>query len=123
MFGSNPLAGSIGVITINMPRIGYLAKSKNDFMQRLGKLMELAQESLETKRKVLEKFTNGNLYPYTKYYLRSVKERFNEYWKNHFSTIGLVGMNEACMNLLGKNIASKEGQEFTKNVLDFMKIS
>ncbi|HDQ03060.1 MAG TPA: ribonucleoside triphosphate reductase [Deltaproteobacteria bacterium] len=121
LFGSNPLTGSIGVITINMPRVGYLAKSKKDFMQRLESLMELAKESLETKRKVLEKFTDSNLYPYTKYYLRSVKERFDEYWKNHFSTIGLVGMNEACMNLLGRNIASKEGQEFTKSVLDFMR--
>ena len=74
--------------------------------------MEMAKESLETKRKVLEKFTDGNLYPYTKYYLRNVKERFNEYWKNHFSTIGLVGMNEACLNLLGTNIASAEGQDF-----------
>ncbi len=121
LFGSNPLTGSIGVITINMPRIAYLAKSKKDFLQRLEKLMELSKESLETKRKVLEKFTNGNLYPYTKYYLRNVKERFNEYWKNHFSTIGLVGMNEACLNLLGSNIASEEGQAFTKQVLDFMR--
>ena len=121
LFGSNPLTGSIGVITINMPRIGFLAKSKKDFMQRLENLMEIAKESLETKRKVLENFTNSDLYPYTKYYLRNVKERFDEYWKNHFSTIGLVGMNEACLNLLGKNIASKEGQEFTKYVLDFMR--
>lgn len=121
LFGSNPLTGSIGVITINMPRIAYLAKSKKDFLQRLERLMELSKESLETKRKVLEKFTEGNLYPYTKYYLRNVKERFNEYWKNHFSTIGLVGMNEACLNLLGVNIASKEGQAFTKQVLDFMR--
>jgi ribonucleoside-triphosphate reductase len=121
LFGSNPLTGSIGVITINMPRIGYLAKSKKDFMERLARLMDIAKESLETKRKVLEKFTDSNLYPYTKYYLRDVKERFNEYWKNHFSTIGLVGMNEACLNLLGTNIASKEGQAFTKSVLDFMR--
>ena len=121
LFGSNPLTGSIGVITINMPRIAYLSKSKKDFLQQLEKLMELAKESLETKRKVLEKFTDGNLYPYTKYYLRNVKERFNEYWKNHFSTIGLVGMNEACLNLLGSNIASEEGQAFTKQVLDFMR--
>jgi ribonucleoside-triphosphate reductase len=121
LFGSNPLTGSIGVITINMPRIGYLAKSKKDFLQQLENLMETAKESLETKRKVLEKFTDGNLYPYTKYYLRNVKERFNEFWKNHFSTIGLVGMNEACLNLLGRNIASEEGQAFTKQVLDFMR--
>ena len=121
LFGSNPLTGSIGVITINMPRIGHLAKDEQEFLQRLDYLMALAKESLETKRKVLEQYTDGNLYPYTKYYLRDVKARFSEYWKNHFSTIGLVGMNEACLNLLGKSIASPKGQEFTKRVLDHMR--
>jgi ribonucleoside-triphosphate reductase len=121
LFGSNPLTGSIGVITMNMPRIGYLSKTEDEFMERLEKLMIIAKESLETKRKVLEKFTEGNLYPYTKYYLRDIKKRFSEYWKNHFSTIGLVGMNEACLNLLGKNIASEEGQIFTLKILDFMR--
>jgi anaerobic ribonucleoside-triphosphate reductase len=121
LFGSNPLTGSIGVITMNMPRIGYLSETEKEFMERLEKLMVVAKESLETKRKVLEKFTDGNLYPYTKYYLRNVKKRFNEYWKNHFSTIGLLGMNEACVNFLGKNIATPDGQEFTKTVLDFMR--
>ena len=121
LFGSNPLTGSIGVITINMSRIGYLAQSESDFLSRLEKLMSTAKESLEIKRKVLEKFTDGNLYPYTRYYLRSVKERFGEYWKNHFSTIGLVGVNEACLNLLGKGIATPEGQRFTEKVLDFMR--
>jgi anaerobic ribonucleoside-triphosphate reductase len=121
LFGSNPLTGSIGVITINMPRIGYLADTEEDFIARLEKLMETAKESLEVKRKVLEKFTDGNLYPYTKHYLRNVKERFGEYWKNHFSTIGLVGMNEACLNLLGQDITTPEGQRFAKKVLDFMR--
>ena len=121
LFGSNPLTGSIGVITINMPRLGYLAKSEEEFLSRLERLMVLAKESLEIKRKVLEKFTEGNLYPYTKYYLRGVKQRLGEYWKNHFSTIGLVGMNEACLNFLGKNIATEEGSDFAKRVLDFMK--
>jgi ribonucleoside-triphosphate reductase len=121
LFGSNPLTGSIGVITINMPRIGFLSGDEEEFLKRLDKLMDTAKDSLETKRKVLENFTEGNLYPYTKYYLRNVKARFKEYWKNHFSTIGLVGMNEACMNLLGKNIASPEGQAFTKNILDHMR--
>ena len=121
LFGSNPLTGSIGVITLNMPRLGHLADSEAEFIDRLGKLMDLSRESLETKRKVLENFTDGNLYPYTKYYLRGVKERFGEYWKNHFSTIGLVGMNEACLNLMGKGIASPEGQDFTKRILDFMR--
>ncbi|MCX5837475.1 MAG: ribonucleoside triphosphate reductase [Deltaproteobacteria bacterium] len=121
LFGSNPLTGSIGVITINMPRIGYLADAEEAFMERLEKLMVTAKESLEVKRKVLEKFTDGNLYPYTKHYLRNVKERFGEYWKNHFSTIGLVGMNEACLNLLGQNITTPEGQRFAKKTLDFMR--
>lgn len=121
LFGSNPLTGSIGVITINMPRIGFLSKSEDEYLQRLERLMSVARESLETKRKVLEKFTDGNLYPYTRHYLRKIKERFGEYWKNHFSTIGLVGMNEACLNLLGENLASPEGQRFTKKVLDFMR--
>jgi len=121
LFGSNPLTGSIGVITINMPRIGYLSDTEEAFMGRLEKLMATAKESLEVKRKVLEKFTDGNLYPYTKHYLRNVKQRFSEYWKNHFSTIGLVGMNEACLNLLGQDITTPEGQRFTKKVLDFMR--
>lgn len=106
-----------------MPRIGYLSKTEDEFIERLKRLMGIAKDSLETKRKVLEKFTEGNLYPYTKYYLRDVKKRFNEYWKNHFSTIGLVGMNEACHNFLGKNIATQEGQMFTLRVLDFMRKS
>lgn len=121
LFGSNPLTGSIGVVTINMPRVGYVSETEDEFIVRLEKVMILAKESLEMKRKVLEKFTDGSLYPYTRYYLRGVKQRFNEYWKNHFSTIGLVGMNEACLNLLGKDIGDKEGREFSKRVLDFMR--
>ncbi len=121
LFGSNPLTGSIGVVTINMPRIGYLSKNEDEFLERLEKLMVLAKNSLEIKRKVLENFTENNLYPYAKFYLRMIKKRFNEYWKNHFSTIGLVGMNEACLNLFGKNIATEEGRKFTLKVLDFMR--
>jgi len=121
LFGSNPLTGSIGVITINMPRIGYLARGEEEFMERLYGLMSLAKESLEIKRKVLEIYTSGSLYPYTKHYLRNVKARFDAYWKNHFSTIGLVGMNEACINFLGKSLDQPEGQTFTKKVLDFMR--
>jgi ribonucleoside-triphosphate reductase len=121
LFGSNPLTGSIGVITINLPRIGYLSKSEDEFFQRLEYLMTTARESLEIKRKVLEKFTDGNLYPYTRYYLRDIKSRFNSYWKNHFSTIGVVGMNEACLNFLNKTVGDPEGREFTERVLDFMK--
>ena len=121
LFGSNPLTGSVGVITINMPRIGYLSKTEDEFVKRVDHLMTLAKESLEIKRKVLEKFTDRDLYPYTKYYLRDVKKRFGEYWKNHFSTIGLVGMNEACLNFMGKDIADPEGQKFTERILDFMR--
>jgi len=121
LFGANPLTGSIGVVTINMPRVGYLAREEDDFIERLENFMELAKESLEIKRKILEKFTEGNLYPYSKFYLRNIKEGFGCYWKNHFSTIGLVGMNETCLNLFGKSIASEEGRKFTIKVLDFMR--
>ena len=120
-FGANPLTGSIGVVTINMPRIGYLSKNEDEFIERLERVMILAKNSLEIKRKVLEKFTEGGLYPYTKFYLRAIKGRFKEYWKNHFSTIGLIGMNEATMNLLGENIAHPEARKFTLKVLDFMR--
>lgn len=121
LFGSNPLTGSIGVVTINMPRIGYLSKDEDDFFHRLEKLMTLAKESLEIKRKVLERFTENNLYPYTKFYLRNMKMTYNEYWHNHFSTIGLLGMNEACLNLFSDDIASDKGSSFSLKVMDFMR--
>ena len=121
LFGSNPLTGSVGVVTINMPRIGYLAKSEAEFFQILCRNMELARESLEIKRKVIEDYTDKNLYPYTKFYLRDIKARFGEYWKNHFSTIGLVGMNEACENFLNKSIGDEEGKEFALKVMDYMR--
>ena len=121
LFGANPLTGSIGVVTINMARLGYLSKDESEFMERLESLMILAKESLEIKRKVLEKLTEKELYPYARFYLRNVKKRFGEYWKNHFSTIGLIGMNEACLNLLGVNIGKEEGRRFAIKVLDFMR--
>ena len=121
LFGSNPLTGSIGVVTINMPRLGYLSKDKDEFVKRLTDLIDLASNSLEIKRKVLEKFTQGNLYPYTKFYLSGIKQRFGEYWKNHFSTIGVIGMNEACLNLLGKDIGSAEGKEFALEIADIIR--
>lgn len=121
LFGSNPLTGSVGVVTINLPRIGYLANNEAEFFQMLCRNMELARESLEIKREVIEEYTDKNLYPYTKFYLRDIKARFGVYWKNHFSTIGLVGMNEACENLLGKNIGTKEGKEFALKVMDYMR--
>ncbi len=121
LFGSNPLTGSIGVVTINLPRLGYLSKDKDEFLDRLSHLIAIASESLEMKRKILERFTDDILYPYTRYYLSKIKERFGEYWKNHFSTIGIVGMSEACLNLLGKDIASQEGMEFALQVADFIR--
>lgn len=121
LFSSSPLTGSIGVVTINMPRIGYLSKTESEFFERLSYIMDLAKRSLEIKRKTLEKFTEEGLYPYSKFYLRDVKKRTGEYWKNHFSTIGLVGMNEALINFIGEDIGSKAGIEFTIKVLDFMR--
>ncbi len=121
LFGANPLTGSIGVVTINLPRIAHLAHNKTEFLQLLEKDMILSRNSLEIKRKVLEIFTENNLYPYTKFYLNSVKERFNQYWKNHFSTVGLVGMNEACLNLFNKDLGTEEGQNFALETLNFMR--
>lgn len=120
-FGANPLTGSIGVVTLNLPRIGYLSKDEAEFFERLETLMETAKSSLEIKRKVLEAFTDNGLYPYSRRYLRHVKEGYDKYWKNHFSTIGIVGVNEAILNLLGQNIASRDGQAFAIKMLTFMR--
>ncbi|MCM8771762.1 MAG: ribonucleoside triphosphate reductase [Candidatus Omnitrophica bacterium] len=121
LFGANPLTGSIGVVTINLPRIGYLSKTKEEFKNRLNDLMELAKESLEIKRKILERFTDEGLYPYSKFYLRNIKERFGKYWVNHFSTIGIIGMNEACLNLFGKDIGDPESIDFAIEIMEFMR--
>ena len=121
LFGSNPLTGSIGVVTINLPRLGYLSSSETEFMSRLGALIDIASKSLEIKRKVLESFTQSNLYPYTKHYLNGMKQKFGEYWKNHFSTIGILGMNEACVNLFGKDIGTDQGRRFALRVSDFIR--
>ena len=114
-FGSGESTGSVGVVTINMPRIAYLAKDEKDYFDRLSKLMDLAAKSLKIKRDVITKLLNEGLYPYTKRYLGT----FN----NHFSTIGLVGMNEACLNAawISKDLTNKEAQEFTKKTLNFMR--
>jgi ribonucleoside-triphosphate reductase len=121
LFGANPLTGSIGVVTINMPRIGYLSKDEREFFERLDKMMEISKRILEIKRAWLEKLTEKGLYPYTKFYLRKIKEGFGQYWKNHFNTIGLIGMNEACLNFLGCTIGDKDGLAFAEKVLDFMR--
>ena len=121
LFGANPLTGSIGVVTINMPRIGYLSESEDDFFERLKKVVLLGKESLSIKRKVLERFTDKNLYPYSKFYLREIRQGSGLYWKNHFSTIGIIGMNEACLNFLGKDIGSEPGRMFSLKVMDFIR--
>ena len=121
LFGSSPLTGSIGVVTINMPRLGFLSGNEYEFFEKLGRIMTLAKESLEIKRKTLESFTEKDLYPYMKFYLKNVKERFGKYWKNHFSTIGIIGMNEACLNLLQEDIAGEKGRAFTLRAMDFMR--
>ncbi len=121
LFGANPLTGSIGVVTINLPRIGFLAKDKRDFFARLNEMILLAKESLTLKRKVLERFTENNLYPYSKFYLREIKEGSGLFWKNHFSTIGIIGMNEACLNLMGTDIGTQEGRRFSLKVMDFIR--
>ena len=121
LFGSNPLTGSIGVVTINLPKIAEVSKTKVEFLERLAQKMELAKDSLEIKRKLLENLTDNELYPYTKFYLRDIKARFGVYWKNHFSTIGLIGMNEACLNLFGENIGSLQGKQFAIEVMDYMR--
>jgi ribonucleoside-triphosphate reductase len=121
-FGANPLTGSIGVVTINLPRIGYLARGDEDkFFERLGELMDLARDSLEIKRKILERFTEKGLYPYSRHYLRFIKEAYGKYWKNHFSTIGIIGMNEALLNMFGYGIATEEGVKFAVKTLMFMR--
>lgn len=121
LFGANPLTGSIGVVTLNLPRIGYLSETEEDFLALLQQRFDLAIESLTIKRKILEKFTDGDLYPYSKFYLREVREGTGLYWKNHFSTIGLIGMNEACLNFLGENIAGETGMTFSLKVMDYLR--
>jgi len=121
LFGANPLTGSIGVVTINLPRIGYLSKDEDEYFERLDRLMDLAKESLEIKRKVLERFTENGLYPYSKFYLRNVKAAHGQYWKNHFSTIGLIGMNESLLNFMGVDLLDDEGRRFAIKVMKHMR--
>ena len=121
LFGSNPMTGSVGVVTINLPRLALKSKNEKEFFKGLAELMDMAKDSLETKRKVLERLTDANLYPYTKFYLRNIKQRFDQYWKNHFSTIGLIGTNEAALNLLGVDIGTEKGKAFAEKTLDFMR--
>ncbi len=121
LFGSNPLTGSIGVVTLNLPRLAYEAGSEETFFKLLDRRMELAKESLVIKRQVLEEFTDKGLYPYSRYYLRNIKSSFHQYWRNHFSTIGIIGMNDALFNLFGFDITEARGIEFSVKTLDFMR--
>lgn len=121
LFGSNPMTGSIGVVTLNMARIGFLSSSEEEFIDRTFALMEVARDSLEIKRKVLERFTDYNLYPYSRFYLRNIKEASGKFWNNHFNTIGINGMNEAMLNFMGKDLGSAEAIEFSIKVMEKMK--
>ena len=121
LFGSNPLTGSIGVVTINLPRLGYLSSNEDDFFARLDSLCDIARTSLEIKRKIVEDQTEKGLYPYSKFYLKPVKQRTGKYWTNHFNTIGIIGMNECLLNLLKTNIATEEGNRFAVKVMNFLR--
>ncbi|MCK5459639.1 ribonucleoside triphosphate reductase [Candidatus Parcubacteria bacterium] len=130
LFAANPLTGSVGVVTLNLPRLGYLAKkahpnslekAKKEFFEKLEKLMDTAFQSLEIKRDILEDLSKKGLYPYAKFYLTGIYSRFGQYWKNHFSTIGINGMNEALLNLMDKNIASQDGGKFALKIMDKMR--
>lgn len=109
LFGSDEFTGSIGVVTINMPQIGYLARTEKEYFDRLDYLMELAKTSLQIKRKVIQRLLEGGLFPYTRRYLQHLN--------NHFSTIGICGMNESCLNFLGETIVSETGKAFAEKVL------
>ncbi len=121
LFGSNPLTGSIGVFTLNLPRIGYLAQSKTEFKARLWRMVQVGKTSLEIKRKIIEDQSEKGLYPYATHYLRHVKEQHGQYWYNHFNTIGLVGMNEALLNFMGKDIGTPEGQAFSLEIMHYLR--
>lgn len=123
LFGSNPLTGSIGVVTINLPRIGYLAEDENAYFAMLTKYADLAKNSLEIKRKVVESQTEKGLYPYCKFYLKDVKKRTGGYWSNHFNTIGIVGMNESLKNFFGEDtdITTEKGQKFALKVMNYLR--
>ncbi|NLF48269.1 MAG: ribonucleoside triphosphate reductase [Acholeplasmataceae bacterium] len=123
LFGSNPLTGSIGVVTINLPRLAYLSKSETEFFTRLWETIHLAKKSLEIKRKIIEEQSDKGLYPYSAHYLKDIKLKTGQYWFNHFNTIGLIGMNEAIQNLLGKaiDLTSDIGQKFAIKTLHYMR--
>ncbi len=123
LFGSNPLTGSIGVVTVNLPKLAYISKGESEFRTRLWQQMNLAKNSLEIKRKIIEEQTDKGLYPYSANFLKDIKIKTGSYWYNHFNTIGLIGMNEACENLLGVqyDLTTNEGQQFAIRTLEYMR--
>ncbi len=123
LFGSNPLTGSIGVVTLNLPQAAHLALDENDFQLMIRKLVGIAKTSLEIKRKVIEKESDRGMYPFSTRYLQTVKDREDSFWANHFSTIGLIGMHEAAIELLKdpKGITSHEGEQFSVRTLNFLR--
>jgi len=121
LFGSNPLTGSVGVVTINLPRIGFKAKDIDEFKTMVKEVADKAKLSLEIKRKIIEEQTEKGLYPYCARFLRNAKERFGDYWHNHFSTIGVIGMNEALLNLIGKDLTTDEGQKIALDVMNYLR--
>lgn len=123
LFGAAPLTGSVGVVTINLPRLGFAAENEKAFFEGLGELMDTAKESLEIKRGLVEQLTDRGLYPYTKFYLAPIKQRRGQYWANHFATIGLIGMNEAIVNLFDgrEDITTPKGQKFAEKTLSWMR--
>jgi ribonucleoside-triphosphate reductase len=123
LFGANPLTGSIGVVTINMSRLGYLAKNEKEYFEKLDHWMDVSKKALMTRREFVERYMKKGLYPYSKFYLNDIEKRFGEYFKNHFNTIGLLGLNESIMNFMGEdeNIATTKGHEFGLKVMDHMR--
>jgi len=121
LFGANPKTGSIGVVTINLPRIAYLSKDETDFFKRLDETMDIAKQSLIIKREVIENLSESGLHPYSRFYLSDIKKTYGQYWKNHFSTIGLIGMNDALLNFMNTNIGEAKGKAFAEKVMHHMR--
>ena len=121
LFGANPLTGSIGVVTLNIPRLAYMSGTREEFYSALDELLRISKESLEIKRRVLENLTEQGLYPYSKHYLADIRKRRGTFWSNHFSTIGLVGVNEGCINLLKEDITTAKGKAFAVELLNYIR--
>jgi len=121
LFGANPLTGSIGVVTLNIPRLAYMSGTKENFYKGLDELLRISKEALEIKRKVLEQLTEQGLYPYSTHYLAGVEKKEGTCWGNHFSTIGVVGVNEGCLNLLGDDIGEERGRCFAIELLNYIR--